>query len=239
MNVTDAFAATLTPAETIQTSDASSDIDRQDFLQLLVAQLQNQDPLNPLESAEFSAQLAQFSSLEQLMEINSGIESLQKDDTTPNVDALGLLGHEVRAESGAVDVAGGVGSGLSFDLSSGGTVEVELQRDGISLGTFSLGTRNAGTHSLDLADLQGAPPLEDGTYSVSIRHITAEGTVTDVPTFVQGQVTGVDLNAGSPVLLLGSRRIDVSSVREVRDSFPTDTPTTESDPPADEPAPAA
>lgn len=240
MNVTDAFAATLAPAQTLQTSDASADIDRKDFLQLLVAQLQNQDPLNPLESAEFSAQLAQFSSLEQLMEINSGIEALQTNDaTTPTVDALGLLGHEVRAASTSIDVSNGAASGLSFQLPSDGSVTVELERDGASLGRFSIGTRSAGSQTFDLADLQGAPPLDDGTYSVVIRHTSGDGNVTDVPTFVQGQVTGVDLNGGSPVLLLGSRRINVGDVREVRDSSPTTNPPTELDPPADDPVPAA
>ncbi len=237
MQVTDAFAAALTPDATLQTSTASGDIDRKDFLSLLVAQLQNQDPLNPLESAEFSAQLAQFSSLEQLMEINSGIEALTGDDKTSNVDALGLLGHEVLAASDSIDVASGKSSGLTFDLASGGTVEVELQREGVSLGTFALGTREAGTHTLDLSELDGAPPLSDGSYTVTVRSGAEDGTSQVVPTFVQGRVTGVDLNGGSPVLLLGRLRIEVNDVREVRDSPPAANGDPETDP--DEPAPAA
>ena len=55
---------------------SSSDVSKNEFLQLLVAQLQNQDPMNPIENQEFLAQLASFSSLEQLMSINSGIAEL-------------------------------------------------------------------------------------------------------------------------------------------------------------------
>ncbi len=237
MQVTDAFAATLTQADAVQTSSASGDIDRKDFLSLLVAQLQNQDPLNPMESSEFSSQLAQFSSLEQLMEINSGIGGLADQGGGSQIDALGLLGHDVRAASGSLEIAGGAASELSFDLLEGGSVEVEIERDGVSLGTFSLGTRGTGTHTLDLSELDGAPPLADGAYTVTVRSGAGDGTAEVVPTFTQGRVTGVDLNGGSPVLLLGGRRIEVSQVREVRDSLPVPDAESQTDP--DEPAPAA
>ena len=96
---TDLFSQSLTAAAAgSAASEASGTIDREDFLALLVAQLQNQDPLNPLESAECSSQLAQFSSLEQLMQINDGIEALNGASTGGgDLDALGLLGHRVRA----------------------------------------------------------------------------------------------------------------------------------------------
>lgn len=55
---------------------ASSDINKNEFLNLLVAQLKNQDPMNPVDNQQFLAQLATFSSLEQLMSINAGIQKL-------------------------------------------------------------------------------------------------------------------------------------------------------------------
>jgi flagellar basal-body rod modification protein FlgD len=57
-------------------SDSLNNVGKDEFLKLLVAQLQNQDPLNPMENQEFVAQLATFSSLEQLISINNGITSL-------------------------------------------------------------------------------------------------------------------------------------------------------------------
>lgn len=220
MQVTDLFAGSLTAAATsgAAASDASNTIDREDFLALLVAQLQNQDPLNPLESAEFSSQLAQFSSLEQLMQINDGIESLSGTSNGGQVDALALLGRDVRAASDQVEVVGGEHSDLSFDLSTSGTVDVEISSGDVSFGTFSLGDRGAGTHSLVLSDLDGVPPLPDGTYNVTVRSLGTSGTPEPVPTWVLGQVTGVDLNDGDPRLLLGSRRISVADVREVRNA---------------------
>ncbi|MBN2319538.1 MAG: hypothetical protein JXR49_10700 [Acidobacteria bacterium] len=61
---------------TESTNQSSSDISKNEFLQLLVAQLQNQDPMNPVDNQQFLAQLATFSSLEQLISINDGIAEL-------------------------------------------------------------------------------------------------------------------------------------------------------------------
>ena len=57
--------------------NASQELDRDAFLNLLITQLQNQDPLNPTDSVEFTAQLAQFSSLEQLGNVNDNLKQLQ------------------------------------------------------------------------------------------------------------------------------------------------------------------
>lgn len=231
---TDLFSQGLTAAAAgTAASEASGTIDREDFLALLVAQLQNQDPLNPLESAEFSSQLAQFSSLEQLMQINDGIEALNGSSTGgAGLDALGLLGHQVRAASGEVEVGEGGHSDLTFELGTPGAVEVEISTGGVSLGSFSLGERSAGTHALELSDLDGLPPLSEGAYTVTVRSVGAGGLVETVPTFVLGQVTGVDLNDGNAALLLGGRRISLADVREVRSA--TD-PAPSGDSPDDEP----
>jgi flagellar basal-body rod modification protein FlgD len=61
---------------TESTNQSSSDISKNEFLKLLVAQLQNQDPMNPVDNQQFLAQLATFSSLEQLISINDGIAEL-------------------------------------------------------------------------------------------------------------------------------------------------------------------
>ena len=221
MEVTDIFSSSFSSAATnaANASEASNTINREDFLTLLVTQLQNQDPLNPMESAEFSSQLAQFSSLEQLIQINDGIEALAGGgNQNGSVDALSLLGRQVRAASGEIDVAGGEHSELSFELSSAGAVEVEVSSGGVSFGTFSIGERAAGTHALDLSELDGLPPLSDGTYSITVHQIAEGGLAETVPTFVLGQVTGVELTDGESQLVLGNRRVALSDVREVRAS---------------------
>ena len=75
---------------------------KDDFLKLLVTQLQNQDPLNPASNQEFASQLAEFSSLEQLTQMNESLESNLDSDlllaqSLNNSTATGFIGHEVHA----------------------------------------------------------------------------------------------------------------------------------------------
>ena len=71
--------ARLVPVPTATTIVQQDPLGRDAFLTMLVAQLQNQDPLNPMEGSDFSAQLAQFSSLEQLFKVNDNLENIEPD----------------------------------------------------------------------------------------------------------------------------------------------------------------
>src|SRR5204863_5126394 len=80
-------------------------VNQAEFMKLLVAQLQNQDPLNPLDSANFSAQLAQFSSLEQLTQINQHLADQATGPTGATAfEAVGFLGRDVEAADDAMTV---------------------------------------------------------------------------------------------------------------------------------------
>jgi flagellar basal-body rod modification protein FlgD len=188
-------------------------IGQQDFLTLLVTQLQNQDPLNPLDSAQFSAQLAQFSSLEQLTQINQKLtEMLDANDAPPALDPVGLLGREVTATGSSVVVQGGEASELEFELASAGSVTVEV-RDaaGNLVASTTLADQAAGTHMLDLDATSGIGSLADGTYQVKL---TVSGSALE--TRISGTVTGVDLQSDPPVLTVGGIEIPLANVREVR-----------------------
>lgn len=72
-----------------------------DFLNLLVTQLENQDPLNPQDSAEFAAQLAQFTSLEQMIQMNDSLQSVaQYQASMNNMSSISLIGKEVTVADG-------------------------------------------------------------------------------------------------------------------------------------------
>jgi len=211
-------ASLLTPDTSgAQSTNPGDQVKQADFLQLLVAQLQNQDPLNPLDSANFSAQLAQFSSLQQLTEINQRLAA--QGSGTSGADRLGavsFLGKEVRGVSGTVTMKDGVASGLDYQLASVGVVQAKVvDESGRAVATLDLGTQGAGRQHLDLATAPGMPLLADGTYTVQLAVTDASGTSALVETSVAGRVTGVDLSSNPPVLLLGTRRVALSDVREV------------------------
>jgi flagellar basal-body rod modification protein FlgD len=189
-----------------------------EFLSLLVAQLQNQDPLNPLDSADFSAQLAQFSSLEQLMQINQSLAALGADDGTPqSFDPVGLLGRDVTANGASVAVAGGDASALEYTLAAGGKVTVEVRStSGTVVSGAELGEIGAGTHTLDLDDVSALANLADGDYAVTVTVQSGDAQPTAVQTRISGTVTGIDLTSNPPTVRIGDLEIPLGDVREVR-----------------------
>jgi len=115
--ITNATTASTTASSE---SAAQTTVTQDQFLELLVTQLRNQDPLNPQDSTEFTAQLAQFSSLEQLVNLNDGMESLiQYQNSIQNAYVTNLIGKTVgfagTDSSGAPATTYGSVTGVSFE----------------------------------------------------------------------------------------------------------------------------
>lgn len=103
------------------------------FLQLLVAQMQNQDPINPMDGKEFASQLAQFNSVEQLIGINNQLTSLQSSQEMMRLEmtnsmATSLAGKQVRALSNQIHLMAGGNSEINYELESpADEVEIVIQ----------------------------------------------------------------------------------------------------------------
>ena len=197
-------------------TDSNGTVSQADFMQLLVAQLQNQDPLNPLDSADFAAQLAQFSSLQQLTEINAEL----KGGTTgggAGLDAVGFLGKMVEGTSSTISVANGASTALGYTLPAAGDVHAHIvNANGQTVvGDIDLGQQDAGSYTFDLSKIPNAPQLSDGTYTVTLASVDASGKASAVGTIGGGIVTGVDLSGSTPTLLIGSQSIALSDIKEV------------------------
>ena len=90
----------------ITAREASSTLDKDAFLRLLVEQLKNQDPMNPQDSSEFIAQMSQFSILEQITNLNDAVSDLQQSQEM--MEATGLLGQQVSVDTDDGTVSGEV-----------------------------------------------------------------------------------------------------------------------------------
>ncbi len=200
-------------------TDKKNDVVNQaEFMKLLVAQLANQDPLNPLDSANFSAQLAQFSSLEQLTQINQKLAD-QVDDTKGRFEAVSFIGREVTGGSLGIAVKDGVGTKLDYELTTAGPVRAKIVNDkGQEVASLILDAQGVGKHTFDLAEVPSAPDLDDGVYAVVLSQADAAGSPKTIPTTVTGRVTGVDLTGDEPVLLLGDLPLVLSDVIEIKES---------------------
>ena len=122
----------INPALTQQTSQAQgkSSLGQQEFLQLLVAQMRNQDPVNPMDGAEFASQLAQFNSVEQLISVNDGLDQLAMSQdlmgsSLTNSMAASLTGKDIRALSDQVFLSSEGEAEINFKLNDSAS-DVEI-----------------------------------------------------------------------------------------------------------------
>ena len=105
----------------------AQEVDRDAFIKMFLAQMQNQDPLNPMDGQEFAAQLAQFSSLEQLYNVNESLEglaALQEDQS--RFEVLGLIGKDILAEGDQISLGPEGTAAGGFELSEDAACSVVI-----------------------------------------------------------------------------------------------------------------
>lgn len=200
-----------------------SNLGKDDFLKLLVTQLRNQDPTSPLQPHEFAAQLAQFSSVEQLTNLNQQFQAqlaAVAGATLASQTTLGasLMGRHVIAQADMVEVsAAGTGHVVVDVGAGGGTGTLTLSDDaGNRVGTFALGELGGGHQTLALP--AGVAP---GTYHYSLSVTSAAGSDVPVRTYTDGVVDGLTFQNGKPMLRLGALTVPLDSVSEITSSTTT------------------
>lgn len=201
-------AANITTVENGQNSENESVMGKEDFLTLLVAQLQNQDPLNPDEPTEFTAQLAQFSSLEQLFTLNDGMESLVNAyENSDKMATLSTIGKEVAFQSNTVRYSDGpVSVGYQLDIQAL-EVTVQIQNKGATVATLEGREVTPGHHFISWDGMTSdGQPAPEGEYNIVAHATTVSGEVVRLESLVRSEVTGVDLsgtNGGTLITIDG------------------------------------
>jgi flagellar basal-body rod modification protein FlgD len=195
-------------------------LNQDDFLKLLVTQLQNQDPLNPQDSSAFVTQLAQISQVEQTYNINSNLQSLLAgQNSATSLSSVSLIGKVVSAQGSQVALTSGSQStvGMSFP-SDVAKVTVQIKdASGNTVRTLTQGATAAGVSSMAWDGKgDGGQVLPSGTYSFSVSGTDASGTKIDGTPMIQGQVTGVSMSGSTLVLTVNGMDVPLSSVVEVK-----------------------
>ena len=200
---------------TEKTEDA---LGRDDFLKLFLAQLNHQDPLNPMDSTQFSSQLAEFSSLEQLFNVNENLESLKDlQDNSSRFQALDLIGKDIEAEGNIIYLKSGVTSSGSFSINDSADCTVLItDSEGYSVREIPLGTLESGKHSFDWdgRDMNGEL-VNSGIYAFEITAQTQSGEIIAAESRVYGQVDRVSLEGAEPLLYVGEVPVSLSQVLDV------------------------
>jgi len=210
------------------TSTNSSDnatLDKQAFLQLLVTQLRHQDPMDPLKQEEYAAQLAQFSSVEQLSNLNDRFDQMyqsnvQLNRSITNTLASTIVGKKVRAIGNSLVYSKGEDNELYYDL--GGTAQdVQLtikDSAGNIVRTEDLGGESAGEHSWSWNGRlnNGQKATDGGNYTFEISAKDSGGQAVDAYGYILGKVTGIEFsNSGSLYFLLGEQRVSAGNVHRI------------------------
>lgn len=209
---------TILSGQSNQVAEKEDPLGRDAFLTMLVAQLKHQDPLNPMEGADFSAQLAQFSTLEQMFKVNDNLENIETalgPDTDQNL--LDFIGKEVTCESSTLGLENGQAAGGYYTIGKKANILINIYDvGGAKVATIPSGRKEAGTHAVewngtnDYGDI-----LPDGSYSYEVLAVDESYGQVPVETTLSGLVTGVTFEGGSAYLLMGDRLVDPATVIRV------------------------
>ena len=217
---TAAVTSNTTSLTGVAGSNSGEVLGKAEFLKLLVAQLTHQDPLNPMEGTEFTAQLAQFSSLEQLIRINDSLSSLSNlKDALTQSQSVDMIGKQILAEGNTISMTNGVSSNIIFSLDkSADSAEISVFDDAGQLASvFTSGELSAGQNTVAFAGFDANNnPLADGLYTFKVTALDPKGKEVITKTFSSGIVTGVNFGAGGGTeLQIGPTKFPLASVVQV------------------------
>lgn len=205
---------------------ATSALGKDEFLKLLVTQMRYQDPLSPMDNAQFTAQLAQFSSLEQLFEVNSNLSALgQSQGPAAMAGVNGFIGREILARGDGAVLGEEGDASIQFSLDGPAeSVSVLIQgTDGSTIGALSLGALPGGEQEAawDGQDATGTR-MPAGTYRFAVVAQDAVGASVAARTEVRGVVQGALYDGDTSYLVVGDRQVALSDVVAVKEPAPAE-----------------
>lgn len=215
------------PSKKVRTT-GNSNLDKDAFFKLMLTQMKNQDPTNPLKSHEMAAQLASFSSLEQMQNINKTLEEMRGGQKpAENFQALNLIGKAVAGDSSKV--VRGVNDkehDFKFNLPTDAAEVTVKVRDGEGniVRTYNLKSLKAGANKLTWnGEDEKAMKALPGEYQFIAEAKTGDGKKLGIKTDFDGVITGVSYSNEGPVLHVGNQAIRFSDVKKITDPRLTTT----------------
>lgn len=201
-------------------SNASSELGKNEFMELMLAQLKNQNPLEPQDNGEFISQLAQFSSLEEMQKLTASVDDVVGQfRSTQALQASAMVGKTVLAPSevGILGAEGEVSGNIQVPASTGG-LRLSIQSpSGELVRQIDLGSSSAGVKSFSWDGKDGnGNSLPPGPYRIIAEGSYPQGSV-QLPTLVSANVDSVSLGQGGSVTLnlAGMGSIALSDVKQI------------------------
>ncbi|WP_207005262.1 flagellar hook assembly protein FlgD [Trinickia mobilis] len=190
------------------------------FLQLLVTQLQNQDPTNPMDSSQMTSQLAEINTVSGISQLNTTLTSLASQLTAQQqTQSASLIGATVLAPGNAVSVSSGAATPIGVTLTGAATnVQINVMNSGGQIvNTINLGKQAAGTVPVEWTPVDASGnTLPNGVYTISAT-ATINGSSATPATLTGATIAGVvPQSSGSPnVVLSNGNTVNLSSVAAI------------------------
>jgi flagellar basal-body rod modification protein FlgD len=191
-------------------------MDKDDFMKLFIAELQYQDPLEPLDSSAMLDQLSQLSLVEQSYNSNTALNNLlTAQNNSISLTAVSFIGKDVKANGNGASFDGSTSTDLQFNLpfpASSTQVSV-VNGSGQTVRTATLGSSSAGENSFswDGRDNSGAL-LPAGAYTFTVTAKAADGSSLAATTYTTGRIDGVNLSGSTPQLAVGAVSVALGDV---------------------------
>lgn len=209
-------AVTGSTTSTTAKSATSSALGQDEFMTMLLAQLKNQDPLNPMDGKDFAAQLAQFSSLQQLSNLNTTMSSLPTYlQAFSNTQMATLIGQNALAKGNVITVSGAQ-TNINFSLPSDiktGTIKI-YNESGAQVGNADLGSLKSGVNSI----AWNTSGVTAGNYTFEISAKDASGNAVTADTLIFGAITGVAFKDDTSYLTINGQDVKFSNVVAINKS---------------------
>ncbi len=214
--ITDAASATSTDSYTSTIAGSEASELQEQFLKLLLVQLENQDPLDPVDSDQFVSQLCDLSQLEQASITNDYLETLETSSISSQ--AASYIGKSVNVEGSTVEIAEDGTGEISFEIDSYASDAVIslIDDEGSTVYSEVMSDLSAGTYTASLEDL--GEEITGGTYTFSVSAYDEEGAEVGVTTYSSVEITGVIYEDGTPYLVAGDETISLSDVTGLHQS---------------------
>ncbi|NOX18059.1 MAG: flagellar hook capping protein [Chlorobi bacterium] len=207
-------------------SAGKSQLGKDDFLKLMIAQMKYQDPLEPMDSTQYTAQLAQFSSLEQLTNMNDKLETsigtnLQLTQAVNNTMTAALIGKRARIDSANISYNGQDDFTIGYNLpSTASSVEIQIyDENGALVRTMDDVPRGSGEHNVkwDYTDDDGNT-VDYGDYTFKVTATTSNGEDMTFDFYGFGKIEAVRFTSDGTKLVINGVEYFLSDIVEILDS---------------------
>lgn len=232
--------------EKAEKGKGDAELDQSDFLNLLITQLQNQDPLNPMDSSDFTSQTTAFSQLEEMINMNKAMTAMlemmtqQSGSNSALVNSAGFLGKQIEFTTNTVTVGGDSQPNISFyvpETPDASKSEIRVyNEDGDLVTIVRPESMKKGENVINWDGKGiGGTVVADGTYSFEVRAFGSDGKQLEVQEFGKGIVKGVKMVGGVLYFDIGDGVVSSEYVYSVTEAPKKEEPENPDEKPEDKP----